>query len=317
VDLYDAASYHQLALNAAGKSPNTLKLYLLYEKRFLEYLNARHIAADLDALNPLYARQAVLWFQQRRVGTRGGVSATAMFLNVLKTWASFLEAEGVWADSPLRRVQRVKVRKLERQPYTRAECNALLYSCSASSSPERDRFLVELLLGSGARIGEVTGLRLGDVRWDRRTIRVLGKGNRERTVPIGDPEQSDGGPVWRSWRVYLKVRAAQVDRMRGRAHDQLFLTLAGYPLTAEGGADVIRRLGGSVGVEGALPHRFRHTFCTVYLTRYPGDEIGLRRIVGHLSKAVLADYVHLANAEIALRAGHGSPMSVWLTEKIR
>lgn len=315
VDLYDAASYHQLALGAAGRSPATLRLYLLYQKRFLEFLASRQIAPTLEALSPLYTRQAVLWFQQRRLGQRGGASATAMFLNVLKTWSSFLEAEGIYVDSPLRRVQRVSVRKLERAPYTRAECNAILHACASSASPERDRALVEILLGSGARIGEVTGLRLSDVRFDQRTMRVVGKGNRERTVPLGDPEQPDGGSVWRAWRLYLKVRQARVERSPDRTRDHLFLTQAGYPLTAEGGADVIRRLGSAAGVEGAIPHRFRHTFCTVYLTRYPGDELGLRRIIGHISKVVLADYVHLATAEIARRAGRGSPTTAWLKER--
>jgi integrase/recombinase XerD len=317
VDLYDAASYHQLALNAAGKSPETSKLYLIYERRFLEYLESRSIPTALESLNPLHARQAVLWFQQRRIGKRGGASATAMFLNVLKTWASFLEQEGVWADSPLRRVHRVKVRKLERQPYTRAECHAMLHACTASASPARDLLLVNLLLGSGARIGELTGLHVADMRWDTRTIRVLGKGNRERTVPIGEPDQPDGGPIWRAWRTYLKWRAERVALTPGRANDQLFLSHAGYPLTADGATDIVKRLGDAAGVEGAIPHRFRHTFCTVYLTKFPGDELGLRRIVGHLSKAVLADYTHIAQTEIAARAGHGSPTSTWLKEGTR
>jgi site-specific recombinase XerD len=312
VDLYDAASYHQLALSAAGRAQSTLRVYLLYQKRYLEYLASRQIAPTLDALNSFNARQAVLWFQQRNLGSRGGAAATAMFLNVLKTWSSFLEAEGVYADSPLRRVKRVSVRKLEREPYTRAECNAMLHACTTSSSPERDRFLVELLLGSGARIGEVTGLKLGDVRFDRRTIRVVGKGNRERTIPIGDPEHADGGSVWRAWRAYLKIRA---QRDPGHAGDHLFLTHGGYPLTAEGGSSIIKRIGEAAGVERAIPHRCRHTFATQYLVAYPGDEIGLRRILGHISDAVLADYVHLSQAEIARRVGRGSPMSQWLQSR--
>jgi integrase len=80
---------------------------------------------------------------------------------------------------------------------------------------------------------------------------------------------------------------------------------------------LIHRLGDLAGVEDATPHRFRHTFCTVYLTQYPGDELGLRRIVGHLSSDVLADYVHLAEQAIAQRAGRVAPSQNWLREANR
>lgn len=220
MDLLDASVFHQLTLQAEGRSPATLKLYLLYQRRFIEYLAARRIAPRLEALNPTEVRRATLWFQQRGRGSRGGTVATATFLNVLKVWAAFLEREGVWDDSPLRRVKRVKVRRLERQPYTRQEVNAILHACELTRTPERDRLLVLLLLDSGARISEITGLRLDDVRFDTRTILVLGKGDRQRTVPIGVPEQPDGGPVFRAQRAYLKVRERQVQRAPERAADR-------------------------------------------------------------------------------------------------
>ena len=312
VDLLDAASLHQLTLQAEGRSPATQRLYLLYQRRFIEFLEVRHIAPRLEALNPLNARQAVLWFQQRGRGARDGAVATAMFLNVLKTWAGFLEREGVWSDSPLRRVRRVRVRKVERQPYTRAEVGAMLEACDRSRSPERDRLMVLLLLESGARIAEITGLRVDDVRFETRTIRVLGKGNRERTIPVGTAHQPDGGPLFRAYRTYLKARELQVARAPERAADRLFLTKAGYPLTPEGGGKVIRRLGEAAGVENAMAHRYRHLFATVYLTQYPGDEMGLRRILGHISSEVLREYVHLADATIAQRQGRVAPTTAWL-----
>jgi site-specific recombinase XerD len=190
----------------------------------------------------------------------------------------------------------------------------MLAAAEDTRMPERDRLLVLLLLDSGARISEVMGLQLADVRLDSRIIRVLGKGNRERTIPIGTPTQSDGGPLFRAYRAWLKVREQRIARVPERAGSAVFLTPNNFPLTAEGGTELIKRLGDSAGVEDATPHRFRHTFCTVYLTQFPGDEIGLRRIVGHLSKDVLTDYVHLAEQAIAQRAGRVSPTQHWLKE---
>jgi site-specific recombinase XerD len=312
VDLYDAASYHQLVLQTEGRSPATMRLYLLYEKRFIEFLEARKIPADLHALNAVNARQAVLWFQQHAHGKRGGQQATRMFLNVLKTWAGFLEREGVWEDSPLRKVRRVKTRHYERQPFTRTEVQAMLQAAGQSRMPERDTFLILLLLDTGARISEATGLRLGDVRLDTRSVRVLGKGNRERSIPIGSPQHSDGGPLFRAYRAYLKVRTTLAERSPDRADDRLFLTPSGYPLTATGGTDVIRRLGEAAGVVDATPHRLRHTMATQYLVAHVGDEMGLRRILGHLSHEMLETYVHLSQLELRQRMGQAPLSSSWL-----
>lgn len=312
VDLNDAVTYHQLVLASEGRSQKTSRLYLLYQKRFLEFLQSRSIPPTLDALNALNVRQAVLWFQQRQVGTRGGVVATGMFLSVLKTWAMFLEREGIWETSPLSRVRPVKVRRFERQPYTVTEVGAMLNACTSSHMPERNRFLILLLLDTGARISEITGLRLEDVSFSTKSIRVLGKGNRERTIPIDDPQQSDGGPTWRAYRAWLKVRAAQAERLPGRAGDKVFLTAAGYPLTGPGATDIVKRLGAVAGVQGAISHRFRHTFATQYLTMHPGDESGLREIMGHLSNEVMRIYTHLSRAAVRMRMGAVSLSSKWL-----
>lgn len=223
----------------------------------------------------------------------------------------------MWTDSPLRKVRRVKTRKLERKPFSRSEVQAMLGACELSRSPQRDRLLVQLLLDTGARIGEITALELDDVDLQRKQVRVLGKGNRERTVPIGVATTPDGGPLLRAYRTWLQRRELHVRRCPERAGRSLFLTAQGYPLTRDGGTDVIKHLGDLAGVPDATPHRFRHTFCTIYLTVYPGDELGLRRIVGHLGNDVTADYVHLAQQEIAHRAGRVSPTQHWLREGSR
>ena len=314
VDLNDAVTVHQLALAAAGRSPQTLRLYLLYETRFLGFLRERHIPPTLDALSPINVRQAVLWFQQRHVGARHGEIATAQFLKTLKTWANFLEQEGVYQSSPLQRIKPMRVRQLERHPYTRAEVNAILHACAESRQPERDRLLVELLLRTGLRISEATGLRVQDVDLRGGYARVLGKGNRERAVPIRKPDVPDGGPLPRAIRAWLKVREGLARRHPERSRDRLFLTLTGYPLSGEGGTTAIKRLGAAAGVDGAIPHRFRHSYITNYLTRWPNDTLGLRRIVGHVSDDVLAVYEHLAQATLAQRAGRVDPTDDWLHE---
>ncbi len=114
-------------------------------------------------------------------------------------------------------------------------------------------------------------------------------------------------------RAYVKDRQAMLERYPLRATDRVFLTPQAFALTAEGGTDVIKRLGKIAGVANAIPHRARHTFATHYLTAFPGDEIGLRRIIGHASDEVLRDYVHLAQTTIAGRTAHASIVETMAT----
>jgi integrase len=161
-----------------------------------------------------------------------------MFLNILKTWAGFLEREGVWADSPLRKVRRVKTRRYERQPFTRARSTPSCTPPTAAACPSVIAYSSCCCSTQGARISEATGLHLGDVRLDAHTIRVLGKGNRERTIPIGSANQPDGGPLFRAYRAWLKVRGERQARSQIDAGDRLFLTPAGYALTSGGGTEL-------------------------------------------------------------------------------
>jgi site-specific recombinase XerD len=172
----------------------------------------------------------------------------------------------------------------------------------------RDEALLLLLFDTGMRIGEATSLTLDKLRLDERHIVVglNGKGRRERLVPVGDPSKPDGGRAIRALRAWLRDRERRVSRHPERAGDRLFLTQSSFALTSEGGTDAFKRIGEIAGVVDAIPHRARHTFATHYLTANAGDEIGLRRIIGHLSDEVTRDYVHLSQVTIAARAGRTS-----------
>jgi integrase/recombinase XerD len=219
----------------------------------------------------------------------------------MKLWANFLEREGVLLDSPLAKLRRVKIAKRLRQPFTQTEIIALWGACRQTQNPLRDEVLFLLLLDTGMRIGEACTLMLGHVRLDERVIIVggSGKGRRERLVPIGQQSKRDGGRTIRALRAYLDQRPESP-----RGSDRLLLGRDGYPLEAAGGSEAIERLGKLAGVVDCGPHRLRHSYATWYLTQYPGDELGLRRIIGHVSKDVLADYVHLSQTTIAQRAGN-------------
>jgi integrase len=312
VDLRDAVSFHQLTAAAEGLSVATQRQYLYFESIFLRYLQDVGIAPALEALNEANVRSALLWYRQQphpNASRRGEVGGQIL-VDILHLFARFLEREGVFADDPLRKLRRVKVGKRLRQPFTQAEIIGMWGACRQSPQPMRDETLFLLLLDTGMRIGEACGLTLDRVHLDQRLI-VIGedaKGKRQRLVPIGATDKRDGGRTLRALRRYIGERNAD-----SRSAGRLFLGRDGYPLESPGGSQVIERLGQAAAVKDAGAHRLRHTFSSWYLVQYVGDELGLRRIIGHVSKEVLADYVHFAQTIIAERAGRASLAEQWLT----
>jgi site-specific recombinase XerD len=310
MDLKDAISYHQLVLASEGRTEATQRQYLYFERQLLHYLESKNIRPELAELNVANVRGALGWYQaqtdRRRI--RGGEVGGMVLVDVLHTFARFLEREDVLPEDPLRALRRVKVAKRLRQPFTQTEVIALWGATKQSQMPVRDEALFLLLLDTGMRIGEACTITLDTLKLDRRYIVVgaEGKGRRERLVPIGQHDRRDGGRTLRAIYRYSHER-----KMSTRDRNRFFLGKDGYPLEAAGGSQAIERLGKIAGV-AAGPHRLRHTFSTQYLVTFPGDEIGLRRIIGHVSKDVLSDYVHFAQSIIAERAGHASLAEQWL-----
>src|SRR5712692_4662692 len=116
--LADAVTHHRLVLEAEGRSPATLRVYLHYERKFLEYLDTYGITSTLDALNTTNVRAALEWLraQPRSDSTRNGEVAAKTFIRTLKTWSNFLEAEGLVSQSLISRIKPPRVAKHLRQP---------------------------------------------------------------------------------------------------------------------------------------------------------------------------------------------------------
>lgn len=317
-DLRDAVSFHQLLLSANGASKFTQRQYLLYECAFLRYLDEHRIPPKLSELNVQRVSEFLVWYRGRDHPrrSRGGEVAVRAAADILKRLAQLLEDNGYFDVTPLRKLRRPRIAKHTRTPFSQQEVSAMWGACFRTQHPARDEAMFLLLLRTGMRIGEACSLRMDHIDLRNQTVTVMGKGRRERTIPIGDTDRRDGGRVIQAIRRYLQLR----DEPHPTAAPYLFLSRDRRRLTGPGGNELIKRIAALAGVENAYPHRLRHTFCTDYLTEHPGDEMGLRRIVGHISRDVLGDYVHLADGTIAQRVGAASIVARWLggdTPKVR
>jgi integrase/recombinase XerD len=150
----------------------------------------------------------------------------------------------------------------------------------------RDRALVELMYGAGLRVSEALGLDRRAVDLDERIVRPVGKGGKERLVPLGRPAVE-------SLRRYIAMGRPHLDR---RHRPELFLNARGGPLTRSGAFLILRRLAGKAGLEPTRvhPHLLRHSFAT-HLLEGGADLRSVQEMLGHADLSTTELYTHVSD----------------------
>jgi integrase/recombinase XerD len=163
-----------------------------------------------------------------------------------------------------------------------------LIDAAAGTTPRtlRDRALVELLYGAGLRVGEAVGLDKGGVDLDQRLVRTIGKGGKERVVPVGREAVE-------ALRRYLGRGRPHLDR---RHRPELFLNAQGGPLTRAGAFLLLRKLAAKAGLEPERvhPHLLRHSFAT-HLLEGGADLRSVQEMLGHADLATTELYTHVTD----------------------
>jgi integrase/recombinase XerC len=170
-----------------------------------------------------------------------------------------------------------------------SEVERLLSASDRSPEGVRDSAVLELLYATGLRASEITGIELGDIDLDGRTVRVLGKGRRERIVPFGAPAQ-------RALQGYLPVRRRWIEARPSES--ALFVTPRGKALTTTGLRRLLaRRLEQAALAKRVTPHALRHSFAT-HLLNAGADLRTIQELLGHASLGTTQRYTHLSTAQM-------------------
>jgi integrase/recombinase XerD len=281
-----------------GRAPGTLAAYRRDARRWWHWLAARDRAlaeateADVEAY----------------VGDlRGGDLAPATVARAVVAVRSlhrFLADEGRAPHDPGAGVASPRVPAGLPKALTEDEVGALLGAVVGEGPvARRDRALLEVLYGTGARISEAVGLRLADVDLESALLRLFGKGARERVVPVGRPAVAALvawlGPGGRP------ALAPERWARRGDA-EAVFLNRRGGRLTRQGAWLVVKRWGGEVGLEARLtPHVLRHS-CATHMLDHGADIRAVQELLGHASLSTTQVYTKVSTERLfaAYRAAH-------------
>jgi integrase/recombinase XerD len=263
-----------------GSSPNTVRAYSADLQRYLEW--ATRTGVDPITLNHRQMRQYLAELDRAGYARR----TVARRLSAVRSLFAFLLAEGLTPSDPSSVLVTPKIpARLPR--LVPADALDALLEAPDDTSPAgmRDRAILELLYATGARVSELSDLSLGAVDLAQGQLRLLGKGSKERIVPIHRAASQ-------CLRRYLtQGRPALV---HGESGDAVFLSARGRQLSADAIRRIFKRYLTSVGAARSLsPHAMRHTFAT-HLLEGGADLRTVQELLGHVALSTTQIYTHLS-----------------------
>ena len=271
-----------------GRSQHTLRAYESDLRSLLAAAaeDGASVLADLDLamLRRWLGRQSEAGLARSTVARRAAAA---------RSFTAWAHREGLLQTDPALRLLAPKRERHLPEVLHRGQVERLVGTLEADARssavegdpvPARDLAVVELLYASGARIGELVGLDVDDVDLDRRMLRVLGKGNKERSVPFGVPAEE----ALRRW---LALRGRLATSGSGPA---LFLGRRGGRLGQRQAREIVdRALRGLGDTSASGPHALRHTAAT-HLLDGGADLRSVQEILGHASLATTQLYTHVS-----------------------
>jgi len=307
IPLERLARHFEAYNRSEGKSHQTVIWYSRVVGYFGDYLKERQLTDTLDNLSVDLVRDFVLHLQTRRKWpdrqchlAEQNLRAISVqtYVRALRGFFNWIYREGYTRENILANLRPPKAPRTLAEVLRDEEVGRILACIDLETSwGSRDSAMLIVMLDTGLRLSEVANLAMANAHLDEGYLKVMGKGAKERMVPIGGVAQKA------LLRYVYKFRPEPLNA----SEDTLFLTPEGRAMSANGVQMVIRRLALKSGVKRLHPHLCRHTFATNYLMN-GGDVFTLQQILGHTTLEMVRRYVNLASAHVRVQHRKFSPM---------
>jgi integrase/recombinase XerD len=215
-------------------------------------------------------------------------ASVARRFSAARGWLRFLEASGTLAKNPAATIRSARLPRRLPRPWTRDDVRTLVESRHEGPAGARDRAMFETLYGAGLRVSELVSLRLAQLNLEGGYVIVIGKGNKERPVPIGMPARE-------ALRAYLGEARALL--LHGRSSPHVFVTPRGRSMSRQGFWKLLRRRALALGLPAVSPHRLRHSFAT-HLLEGGADLRAVQTMLGHVDIGTTQIYTEVARKRL-------------------
>lgn len=267
---------HYLKLECA-MSQNTVASYCSDVKSFLGFYQGRAEDAcpeDIEAY--LAVRKDLSERSQARA------------VSSLRSFYDWIVQEGYIRENPCDRIEAPKLGRYLPSVLSSDEIERMLDSIDISTwQGKRDKAIIEMLYGCGIRVSEATGLRISHIFMDKGFIRIIGKGNKERLVPMGDAAVE-------ALNAYMEHRPRPADKA---SDDIVFLNRFGRSLSRISMFNMVKKVALMAGIRKEIsPHTFRHSFAT-HLIENGADLRGVQEMLGHENIVTTEIYTHVEESK--------------------
>ena len=266
-----------------GLSENTIQSYSRDLNRFIQYLEAR----NLSALS--ISQDDIMDYMSSLQGTIS-VRSAARSLSALKMFFRFLVYDGKIESSPARLLNTPKLPLKLPGVLSLEDVDRLLSQPDpATHLGQRDKAMLELLYATGLRVSELVGLKLTNINLEAGYVRTVGKGSKERMVPMG-------GKALEALKDFLDD--GRVRLLKNKIVPHLFLNARGRAMTRQGFWKIIRQYGVKSGLKGPItPHILRHSFAS-HLLECGADLRAVQVMLGHADISTTQIYTHVTKERL-------------------
>ena len=259
-------------------SPNTVASYCSDVEEFL-----KKMPPEDTSLSSIKSSDIVSYLSAKS-DEKLSRRSQARLLSSLRSFFSWAVSEGEIRSNPCDGVQAPKIGRYLPSVLSVEEIDAIMDSVDLSRpSGVRDRAILEVLYGCGLRVSEAVTLKISDIFFSEGFVRVTGKGDKQRIVPLGDM-------ALKAVQNYLEVRTVPASRAYA---DNLFLNRSGKPLSRITMFNIVKRQAMAAGIRKEIsPHTFRHSFAT-HLVENGADLRVVQEMLGHESILTTEIYTHM------------------------
>lgn len=266
-----------------GLADNTIQSYSRDLLRFFQFLEGRK-------RSPVHATQDDIMDYMGTLQKDLSARSCARSLSALKMFFRFLVTEGRIESSPARLLGAPKLPRKLPGVLTRDEVDMLLAQPDPSNQRgHRDKAMLELLYATGLRVSELVGLQMSNINLEAGYVRMVGKGSKERMVPMGTK-------ALEVLKTYLSEARGKL--LKNKSSSSLFLNSRGAALTRQGFWKIIKKYGKKAGIRKEItPHKLRHSFAS-HLLEGGADLRSVQIMLGHADISTTQIYTHITRERL-------------------
>jgi integrase/recombinase XerD len=269
-----------------GMSKNTVQNYNLDVQKLITYLKTYDMHISPLEITSIQI-QEFIYNIAKSINPR----SQSRLISGLRSFFDYLIFENYLQTNPLEQIEAPKIGRKLPDTLSVSEINLILETIDLSdSNGERNRAIIETLYGCGLRVSELTSMKISDLFFSEGFIKVTGKGNKQRFVPIGKLTQKHINLYKNQVRIFKKIDQ--------KYKDTLFLNRRGKQLTRAMIFTIVKNLGEKSKIEKSIsPHTFRHSFAT-HLIENGADLRAIQMMLGHESITTTEIYMHLDKSHL-------------------